>query len=92
MTLAYDFVRAGVLIIISAVIHRMGVELFAPGGVLYDTATSGTANVNGAYHANLWYQIIVVWVPLAVAGFALAFVLIRIYRRQVQTAAARAPR
>jgi len=92
MTLAYDLVRTGVLVIIAAVVHRMAVELFSPDGVLYGVATSGTSNVQGTYHANLWYQILAIWVPLAVMGFAVLYTLVRVYRRQVQTAAGRAPR
>jgi len=92
MTLAYDFVRTGVLTVIAIVIHRMGVELFSPDGVLYGVATDGTGNVNGTANAQLWYEIIAIWAPLAVLGFAVVYTLVRIYKRQVQTAAARAPR
>jgi len=85
MTRGYDFTVAGVLIIIAVVIHRMGVELFSPGGVLWGVATDGTSVVNGTQHAWLWYQIIVQWVPLAVAVSALIWAFVREYRRLVQT-------
>jgi len=92
MSRAYDFTVSTVIIIISTIIHRMAVELFAPDTILYDVATDGTANVNGAQHADLWFQIIAIWAPLGAAGAILVWALIREYRRQVQTVSQRVPR
>jgi len=59
---------------------------------LYSVATDGTQNVNGQAHADLWFQILTVWVPLAAIGGIAVWAIVREYRRQVQTAATRAPR
>jgi len=83
---AYDFVVAAVLVIISAVIHLVAVELFAPGNALYQIATDGTSTLNGTARANLWFEFLTVWMPLMVIGTAFVWVTIREYRRQVQTA------
>lgn len=76
----------GTIYIIAAVMHRMSLELFAPNTVLYDLAATGNANMNGAARAALWFEILSVWMPLLVIGGITAFVVIREYRRQVQTA------
>jgi len=91
MSRAYDIVVAAVLVIISNVIHLIAVELFAPNQPLYEVATDGTQNVNGAARAALWFEILSVWVPLSVVFCAFAWMMIREYRRRVQTTAARAP-
>lgn len=82
---AYDFVASGVLMAISIIIHLIAVELFKPSGPLYGVATDGTSNMNGAARAALWFEILSVWVPLAVFGASMLWVLIREYRRQIQT-------
>lgn len=91
MSRAYDLTVASVLTIIAVVIHLMGVELFAPTGVLYGIATDGTEVFNGTARATLWFEIITVWAPLATTGTGWLWVLIREYRRQVQTAVRQAP-
>lgn len=92
MALAYDIARATVLSIIAVLVHLIAVELLAPGGILYGVATDGTAVMNGAARAGLWFQILSVWVPLGVFAFAWLWVFVRMFRRQVTTGAARAPR
>jgi len=89
---AYDFVVAAVLIVVSVIIHRISVELFAAGKPLYRTGADGTSVLNGAARASLWSEILIVWVPLAVILAAFAWVFIREFRRQVQTATQRGPR
>ena len=89
---AYDFTVASVIIIISIIVHRMAIELFAPNTVLYSVATDGTANVNGAQHADLWFQIIGIYAPFGAAVSILLWALVREYRRQVSTVSQRAPR
>lgn len=86
MTRSYDFAVAGVIAIISVIIHRMGVELFAPESALHNVASSGTATMQGAARADLWFQILSIWVPLLGLGFAFCYLVIKEYRRQVTTA------
>jgi len=76
----------GVITIIAAVIHRTAVELFAPESPLHVIASDGTSAMNGAARADLWFQIIGIWVPLLAIGGIFAYGLIREYRRQVTTA------
>lgn len=85
MTRAFDFTLSGTLVIIAAVGHRISVELFAPESPLHRFASKGEV-LNGAARADLWFQILAVWVPLLMIGFAFAYLLIREYRRQVATA------
>lgn len=91
MSRAFDFTVAGVIYIIAAIIHRMGTELFAPGSVLYDIATDGTGNVNGTTHAATWFDIITIWAPLLCVGGISAWLIVKEYKRQVQTATRQRP-
>jgi hypothetical protein len=91
MSRAFDFVVVIVIWIIAAVIHLMGVSLFAPGAALHSIASTGTSAMNGASRADLWYEIIAVWVPLAAGMGIAAWAMVREYRRQVFTAAAAPP-
>lgn len=91
-TRGYDFTVVAVITIIAVVIHRMSLELFAPDAPLYAIATDGTEVMNGQALADLWFQIIAIWVPLAAAGAIAAWAMIREYKRQVQTVSQRAPR
>jgi uncharacterized membrane protein len=87
MTTAYDLVIGTVISIIAMIIHRVGTELFAPDKPLHEIASDGTAVLSGASRVDLWYQTLTIWVPvLAIAGIW-AYVFIRIYKRQVRTAA-----
>lgn len=91
MSRAFDFVVAGVIYIISFVIHRVAIELFAPGTPLYGVAADGTGTLNGAARADLWSQILIVWIPLiAVVGIT-AWIFVREYRRQAPTTTVRGP-
>lgn len=85
MTRAYDFVVAGVITIIAAIIHRISVALFAPDGALWAIATDGTGVFSGTQRAALWFEILTVWVPLLMIGGIWAWALVREYRRQRQT-------
>jgi hypothetical protein len=91
MSRAFDFTVATVLTLIAVIVHLMGVELFAPGSVLYGIATDGTQAFRGTARATLWFEIIVVWAPLATTGTGWVWALIREYKRQVQTAVRQAP-
>lgn len=64
----------------------MSVELFAPGQPLYAIATDGTSVMNGQQRADLWFQILAVWLPVLAFGGIIAWAGIREYRRQVSTA------
>ena len=86
MGLAYDIVVAGVIALISFVIHYIGVELFAPGTPLFRVATDGTAVINGGALSWQWAQIIIVWAPLGGILVAVAWPFLRSYRRQANTA------
>lgn len=86
MSRAFDFVVMGVIIIISVVIHMMGVELFQPGSPLHEMASTGTSTMNGAERADLWYQMLSLWVPLGASTGILLWGFIREYRRQANTA------
>lgn len=91
MSRSFDFVVIGVISIISAVIHRTAIELFAPESPLHKIASDGTATLNGAARADLWFQILSIWVPLLAIGGIMAWGVIREYRRQVTTAARARP-
>lgn len=85
MSRAFDFVLVGIIYIIAAVIHLMAIELLAPGTPLYETASTAT-NLNGAERAQLWYEIVAIWVPLIAMGGITAYAVMREYRRQAVTA------
>jgi hypothetical protein len=89
MGLAYDIVVATTITTISIVIHFIGVELFAPGTQLYNLATSGTAVLNGTAKASLWFELLVVWIPLLAIMGVWTWVAVSTYRRQAVTAVQR---
>lgn len=91
MSRAFDFIVVVVIWIIAAVIHMMGVTLFAPGTGLHSIASTGTAAMSGADRADLWYEILAVWVPLAAGIGIAAWAIVREYRRQAFTAVAPRP-
>lgn len=90
MTRIYDFTVVSVIWIIAVVIHLMAISLFSPDTALYYVATDGTSTLGGQSKADLWYEILAVWVPLMAGMGILAWAVIREYRRQALTA--RAPR
>jgi len=90
MSRVFDYTVSGVIAIISVIIHRVGVELFAPESPLHDVASRATT-LGGAEKADLWFQILGIWVPMLGLGFAMAYLLMREYRRQVSTAATARP-
>lgn len=85
MSLAYDMTVSAVIAIISVVIHMMALYLFAPDTALHALASQATL-LNGADRADLWYQILVMWVPLGGLLVAAVWPLARAYRRQAATA------
>jgi hypothetical protein len=85
---AFDFVVVGVIGTISLIIHRISVELFAPGKPLYAVATDGTQTLNGQARADFWFEFLAVYLPVLVFASIIAWAFIREYRRQVQTATA----
>lgn len=85
MTLAYDLVVSGIIIIISVIVHTMAIELMAPGTALHASATMAT-NLQGPARADLWYQIFVQWIPVAGLFTSVAWPFVRAYRRQSATA------
>lgn len=89
MTLAYDIVVAGVITIMMFLFHRVGVELFAPGSKLWEVATTDTAVMSGTQHASRMFEVIVVWMPVLFIAAIWLWVLIRAYKRLVQTAVRR---
>lgn len=89
MSRAFDFLLVGVIYIVAVVIHLMGINLLAPGSPLHEMASTGTSAMNGAQRADLWYEIITLWVPLIAVGGISSWAFIREYRRQATTAMAR---
>jgi hypothetical protein len=69
----------------------MAVSLFAPDAALHSIASTGTSAMNGAATADLWYEILAVWVPLLAGGGILSWAILREYRRQAFTAATPRP-
>lgn len=82
MTRAYEFTVVGIITIVAVVIHVIGTELFLPGTVLWQLATTGTEAMNGEQRARLWSQVLVIWVPLFSVAGVLAWAFLREYRRQ----------
>jgi hypothetical protein len=76
-----DMLVVGVTWIISIVIHIISIELFAPGTPLHELAT-GVVMFDGGAKADLWHEILAVWVPLIAAAGICAWAFIREYRRQ----------
>jgi len=91
MTTAFDFTVATVISIIAIVIHRLSLTLFAPGQVLYSIAADAST-LGGSGRAWLWFQIISIWAPLLVTGAIWLWVAVRLYKRQITTAATPARR
>lgn len=90
MSRAFNYVVMLVVYIVSAIIHYMATELFAPGTPLWDVATDGTEVMNGPARAQFWFEILSVWVPIiAVVGIT-AWAAVKEYRRLSQTATVRA--
>lgn len=89
MSRIFDFTIAGVIVIIAAVIHRAALELFAPESPLHEIASDGTGVLNGAQRADLWFEILAIWVPILTIGGIIAWIFLREYRRQVATAVRR---
>lgn len=86
MSRAFDFVVVGVIIIVAVMIHLMGVNLFAPDSPLHTVASTGTESMNGADRADLWHEMLTIWVPLIASGGIMAWAFVREYRRQAATA------
>lgn len=86
MSRAFDITVASVVSLISAIIHLMSVELFAPESPLYEVATSAT-HFQAQQRADLWFQILSIWVPLIAFGGIWVWAFIREYRRSASTAA-----
>ena len=84
MSRAFDFVVIGVIWSISVCIHIIGINLFAPGTPLYETAASAST-LNGGERAQLWFEILVIWVPMISTSGITAWGVIREYRRQAVT-------
>lgn len=85
MTLAYDLVVSGVIICIAAVVHLLSIMLFAPGTELHILASEATM-FSGAQRAQLWFEILSVWVPAGGLVVAFTWPIVRAYRRQARTA------
>lgn len=85
MSRGFDFVVVGVIYIIAVVVHMMGVELFSPASPLHELASNAT-HFDSAAKADLWYEILSLWVPLIAAGGISAWAVVREYRRQATTA------
>lgn len=85
MSRAFDFTVVGVIYLVAIVTHTMSIELFAPGTPLYEVA-AGATRLEGQQRADLWYEILAVWVPLSACFGISAWAFVREYRRQSVTA------
>lgn len=82
----FDFVVIGVIYLVAFIVHLMAIELLAPGSPLHVVASTGTSAMNGAERADLWYEMLAIWVPLLAIGGITAWGFVREYRRQTITA------
>jgi hypothetical protein len=76
-----DILIVGTTWTLAAVFHIIGIELFAPGTALHGVASSASM-FGAAAKADLWHEILAVWVPLIAASGVSAFAFVREYRRQ----------
>lgn len=86
MSRAFDFVLVGIIYVIALVVHLMGIELFAPGSPLYELAATDNAVMHGQERADMWYEVLTLWVPLIGCAGISAWAFVREYRRQAITA------
>jgi len=86
VTRIFRFTVAAVETIIAAVIHRMAVELFAPESPLHALASDGTTALKGAERADLWFEILSVWIPLLAIGGVALWLIAAEYKQQAATA------
>lgn len=86
MSRAFDLTVMTVIYVVAIIVHLMGVQLFAPSSPLHVLASSGTGAMDGAARADLWYEMLSLWVPLIAMVGITAWSIIREYRRQAITA------
>ena len=87
MGFAYDLVVASVVTIIAIVVHFLGVELVAPGTTLWDmTAAYSGGELSVMSNISLWFEVLVVYIPLIAIGGVWLWTVVKTYKRQVQTA------
>ena len=86
------FIVMSVTYVISFIIHMTATMLFTPEGALFRIATDGTETLAGPERAQLWFEILSVWVPIIAAVGVTVWALVTEYRRQTTTDARRVRR
>lgn len=86
------FIVLSVTYIISFIIHMTATMLFTPDGALFAMATDGTEILSGPERAQLWFEILAIWVPVIAVVGVTAWALVTEYRRQTATDARRVRR
>lgn len=79
MTLVRDIIGSGLIIATIVVFQYLMIRMVGPSTQLHELA-SGADNFNGSKHADFWFRIIVVYLPLVGYTVAIAFPFVRNYR------------
>lgn len=88
MTFVRDLVGSGLVIGIIIVFQYFMIRVIGPDTMLFEMASSAN-RVNGAAHANFWFELVVLWIPLIGHFTALALPFVRNYRTNLQSGVAR---
>lgn len=86
MTMAGDIVVSSILTIFAIIIHRISAELFNQQTALYGIATEGTEVFHGPERAAFIADVLIIWVPMLIIGFAWTWAALKAYKRQTMTA------
>lgn len=79
MTLFRDIVGSALIIATIALFQYFMIRMIGPDTQLHGLA-SGADGFNGGEHADFWFRIIVLYIPLIGHGTAIAFPFVRNYR------------
>lgn len=88
MTFVRDIVGSGLVIGIIIIFQYFMIQIIGPDTMLFEMASSAS-RVNGARHANFWFELVVLWLPLVGHGTAFAFPFVRNYRTDLQSGVVR---
>lgn len=79
MTLLRDIVGSALIIATIAVYQYFMIRMIGPSTQLHELASSAT-HFNGASHADFWFRVAVLYLPMIGHTVALAFPFVRNYR------------
>lgn len=79
MTLVRDIVGSALIIATIALFQYFMIRIIGPSSQLHELASSAT-EFNGESHADFWFKIVVLYIPLIGHTVALAFPFVRNYR------------